>query len=283
MHENYLIENTINLCSRELNGKEYKNPNFYPEFQNKLKEFKQTLLKKHENKEGFVVMRIFDGEFYFLDCKKVGNVGKRHCSKNLTPQFIKSFKEGCYKVDILATQLYEDKLKHYNKLFPDKSFDLPMEIIYGLVSNKWLLKTFKNKITLIGGSEKMKVIKKLMEFPEYKKYVCNDYFIDYIEVPERYSCDNTDNLIKEIGKKISKSKAEVFLYGIGIAKMAIAYKFKEYKNALFIDIGCGMSALAGTTSIYRPYFGNWINYRLKNYDYKNIDPIDFENKNTVYL
>ena len=57
--------------------------------------------------------------------------------------------------------------------------------------------------------------------------------------------------------------------------MAMAHKFKNYKNALFIDIGCGMSGLAGTVETDRPYFGNWINYRLKNYDYSHVDPTNF--------
>ena len=50
-------------------------------------------------------------------------------------------------------------------------------------------------------------------------------------------------------------------------------KFKKYKNAIFIDIGCGMSGLAGTVETNRPYFGNWINYRIKQYDYSKIDKI----------
>ena len=39
---------------------------------------------------------------------------------------------------------------------------------------------------------------------------------------------NTDKLITDIGKQLEKSKAEVFLFGIGIAKMNLAYKFKNY-------------------------------------------------------
>jgi hypothetical protein len=72
---------------------------------------------------------------------------------------------------------------------------------------------------------------------------------------------------------------------IGISKMAIAWQFKNYKDAVFIDIGCGMSALAGTCGIDRPYFGGWINYRLKNYDYSSVDQMDFNinNGNVVYL
>jgi hypothetical protein len=39
----------------------------------------------------------------------------------------------------------------------------------------------------------------------------------------------------------------------------MAHKFKNYKNAIFIDIGCGMTGLAGTVETGRPYFGSWIN------------------------
>ena len=159
-----------------------------------------------------------------------------------------------------------------------------MDIIYGLIANKWYLSTFKNKIALIGGKAKMNVIKNLMKYEEYRNYVNNDFFIDYIDVPERFSCDNTELLSKEIGKKINKSKAEVFLYGIGISKMAIAHTFKHYKNAIFIDIGCGMSGLAGTVETDRPYFGGWINYRMKNYDYSNVDPTNFNiNRDNVKI
>ena len=92
-------------------------------------------------------------------------------------------------------------------------------------------------------------------------------------------------LINHIGEQIKNSSASVFLFGIGIAKMAIAWKFKEYKNAVFIDIGCGMSALSGMCGIDRPYFGGWINYRLKNYNYSSSDPMDFNesNGNVKYL
>ena len=41
----------------------------------------------------------------------------------------------------------------------------------------------------------MNVIKSLMEHEEYRNYTKNDYFVDYISVPERFSCDNTDELI----------------------------------------------------------------------------------------
>ncbi len=59
---------------------------------------------------------------------------------------------------------------------------------------------------------------------------------------------------------------------------------KNNKNAIFIDIGCGMSGLAGTVETDRPYFGSWINYRIKNYDYSKIDPTNFNiNRDNVKI
>jgi hypothetical protein len=272
----YKIEGTSNKDSEQLIGIEYNDLNFYPNFQKDIEWIKNILIYKYQKNESFVIMRVYDGEFHFLNKNVCGNGPKRHYSKPLTDEFIKPFKDGCYKVDILSCQLNINMLRNFNNVIPNpKPKFIPMDIIYGLIANKWILSTFKNKIALIGGNEKLNVIKKLMNYEEYRNYVCNDYFLDYISVPERFSCDNTETLIKDIGIKIEKSKAKVFLYGIGISKMAMVHKFKNYKNAIFIDIGCGMSGLAGTVETHRPYFGSWINYRLKDFDYSKIDPTNF--------
>ena len=285
MHDFYKIEGTSNIDPEQLNGIEYNDPNFYPSFQKNINELQNIIIENVDKKNATVILRVYDGEFHFLNKNVVGNGPTRHFSKPLTDEFVKKFKEGVYKVDYVSVQLNINMLKNYNNLFPDRLVDFPMDIIYGLFANKWLLKTFKNKIALIGGSEKNKIIRKLMEYPEYRNYVENDYFLDYIEVPERFSCDNTDEIITNIGEQIKISKAELFLFGIGISKMAIAWQFKKYNNAVFIDIGCGMSALAGMCGIDRPYFGSWKNFRLINYNYVNADPMDFniKNGNVVYL
>ena len=276
MIELYKIENTSNKHKEQLKGIEYNDPNFYPNFQNDIKILKNILIEKNKNKESFIVMRVYDGEFHFLNKVVAGSGPTRHYSKQLTDEFIKPFKDGCYKVDMLCCQLNINMLRKFDFVIPNpKPKFIPMDIIYGLIANKWYLSTFKNKIALIGGKAKMDVIKNLMKYEEYRNYVKNDSFLDYIEVPERFSCDNTELLSKEIGEKIKNSKAEVFLFGIGISKMAIAHKFKNYKNSLFIDIGCGMSALAGTVETDRPYFGSWTNYRLRNYNYSDVDTTSF--------
>ena len=285
MHQLYLIEGTINIEPEQLYGIEYNDPEFYPLFQEKITWFKNIIIDSINEKKGLVILRVYDGEFHFLNKNVVGNGPRRHFTKCLTDEFVNKFKQGCYKVDYISVQLNKYMLNEYSKIFPDRNVDFPMDIIYGLTANKWLLKTFKNRIALIGGEGKMKLIKKLMEHKEYRDYINNDYFVNYIEVPERFSCDNTEELIKNIGNQISETNADLFLFGIGISKMAIAWQFKNYKNALFIAIGCGMSALAGSCGIDRPYYGGWTNYRLKNYDYSKIDSMDFNinNGNVKYV
>jgi hypothetical protein len=49
---------------------------------------------------------------------------------------------------------------------------------------------------------------------------------------------------------------------------------KDRGNAVFIDVGCGISALAGLVSNTRPYFDDWINFRLKDFDYSSVDVVD---------
>ena len=44
-----------------------------------------------------------------------------------------------------------------------------------------------------------------------------------------------------------------------------------------------MSGLAGFLSKTRPYAANWINFRIKNYDYSKVDPIDMGDKENIKI
>jgi hypothetical protein len=284
MLEQYKIKGAENIDEEQLYGEEYNNPNFWPTFQEDYIKFKNIIQEKYDKNEGCVFLRFYDGEWYFLERQSIGNIPFRHCSKNLNNIDISLFESGMFKVDYLSTQLNIKMLNQYNNRYSHiRKIDFPMEFIYSIVSNKWIFQTFKNDIGLIGGEHKIKVIKNLMEYDEYKNYLGIEKFTDYISIPERFSCDDIDNLEKNITEQLNKSSAKIFLFGIGISKLAIAYKFKTIKNAIYIDVGCGISALAGLTSINRPYYGNWINYRLNNYDYSNIDKMDSDNRNIIIL
>ena len=165
----------------------------------------------------------------------------------------------------------EEYIKYDNSL-PKKKMneiiDLPLEIIYGIIANKWLLKTFNNKIGLIGACEKLNCIKKLMEYKEYQDYLETNSFIDYIIIPQTAALD-LDSLENNIESEIKNSNAEIFLIGAGVSKLKFFHLLNKY-NKIFIDIGHGIDLLAGFGDTTRPYCGSWQNYRIKGKKY-NID------------
>ena len=285
----YDLEGTIDK-NHNRRDKTYQNSNTWPTYQEDFKNFKNYLLNCKNNNICVVIIRVYDGEFFFLDGKKLWNIPKRHVSVNLTPEFLKPFKENvllCDKFCAPLTIFPEGCMyKYYKKVFGNKKIDFPTEFIYAIVINKWIFKNFKNQIGLIGGCEKIKVIKELMKKNEYRNYLGIDYFTHYVEVPERFGCDNPKKLEKSIKTQLKNVNPEtkIFLFGMGISKMAVANKFKEFYPSIYLDIGGTFSGLAGFLSTSRPYSANWMNYRIKGYNYKNVDPIDMgKNENITYL
>lgn len=150
----------------------------------------------------------------------------------------------------------------------------PMEAVYSLVPSKWIFKNFKNQIGIIAGEKKCELISLLMQRQAYKDYIGMDEFTDYIPVPQKGAADNLESLAKEIGEKIKYSRAKIFLVGVGSVKLGLLPLLKDYKDAIFIDVGAGIDALAGVVCQERPYFCEWTDYRINGYDYSKVDFMD---------
>ena len=45
-----------------------------------------------------------------------------------------------------------------------------------------------------------------------------------------------------------------------------------------MDVGASIDAIAGCININRPFVGDWTNYRLKDFDYSNIDYLKYSGK-----
>jgi len=275
MLEQYQIEGTKNICEYDLNLSTYNNPNTWPTFQEDYKKFKNNIIDYAHRGESRLFLRIFDGEFLFLQGKAQGNVLRRHTHTHPSLMDLEPFHEGFLAADYVSTQLYPEQMRAYNLLFPDRKFDFPMEFLYAIVANKWIFKTFGNEIGIIGGEGKINLIKKLLEHQEYRDYLGIKSFKNYITVPEIYSCNNIELIEQNIARKLQEKYCKVYIFGIGISKLALAHRFKKYSNSVFLDVGCGVSALAGCTSLERPYYGAWTNFRIKNHDYRGIDPMDY--------
>ena len=72
--------------------------------------------------------------------RKVGNVGKRHVTKELTDEFIKPFYENSLKCDKFVSHLTVmpggSMYKLYTNVYKNKKIDYPMEFHYAIVLNK---------------------------------------------------------------------------------------------------------------------------------------------------
>lgn len=152
----------------------------------------------------------------------------------------------------------------------------PFEAVYALVATRWLFRAYKNQIGLIGNEAKLDLIKQLMKHKAYRDYIGVDYFTDYIAIPQKGAADKPEELISKVGEEVTRSEAKIFLVGAGHAKTGLLARMAAYSDAVFIDIGTGVDALAGCISHERPYFAEWVNYRLKDYDYSVIDQMDYD-------
>ena len=108
--------------------------------------------------------------------------------------------------------------------------------------------------------------------------------MNLIRIPQKFACDDLDETIRAISQQISTSDSSVFLFGVGHVKSGIIGHLKEMKNAVFIDIGSGIDALAGVIDVRRPYFGKWINFEVPNVEaYSNIDWLQVQNRGNQFF
>lgn len=235
----------------------------------------EEITQKIKEKKGYTLVRMGDGEINFLRGIVKGNTANRHFTKEEKPsrEYLAYFKQNLLACDSIHVEMYKSVYKHSNDFFGKNIFSpIPLECVYGLVASKKIFNP-QYKIGIIGSEKKIEIIKELLKFSEYREYLGRDTFESYIPVPERGSSNNVKELSKEIASKLDPS-IDMYLVGVGVAKLAMLAELKKHSNAVFIDVGCGISALAGLVSNTRPYFADWVNYRLKGYDYSSVDVID---------
>jgi hypothetical protein len=287
----YYIDGTLHIVYNS-NESLIDNVDYYPEFKEKLESFKTLIIKLVEENKSKTFIHFGDGDYYFHKQQPVGSAapGKRALSKPYSEIDMKRFIEGYKKCDYHCIEYLEfgliSKLK---ELYPHLTKNtIPTEFLYGLTMNKWFLREFKGKIGLIGSVNKLNVIKELMKYDEYRKYLEIEKFNDYINIPERFSCDDLDKTISIVKSQLEESDPEtrIYLFGVGHVKSGLICELPKFKNAVYLDIGAGIDAIAGLIERGRPYSYGWINYRMRNYNYNNIDLLNYEynkDNNLKYL
>lgn len=280
-HSNYEIPGTLNLDGHRV----YQDPSNYPRFNESLAQFKNLLRVSVDGGQALSVTKFGDGDYYFLKGKSVGSAkpGNRAISRRTSIPERKRLKKILATSDILATELYPENIKRLQEVTKRKP-DYPSEFIYGLVANKWLLQTFSGETALIGASEKLEIIGTLLSRNDYQDYLGIDSFVDLIPIPQRFAADSPEKLFETIRPKVETSKAKLFLLGIGSVKTMLVPKLATIKDAVFLDIGSGMDALAGIVDTQRPFFGAWTNYQLRHREpYEALDLLQFNGENIRFI
>jgi len=278
--ELYTIPGTVNQDTHSC----FHDVNTFPQFQEDLYKFKTHLIQLVDSNEAKTFYKFGDGDYHFLRKESIGsaNPGRRAISKSYSEIDHVKFSEGANKCDYYTCEIYPENRSMFNKVI-DRDITYPAEYGYGLVANKWFFETFKGRIGIIGASEKVNVIKELMTYPEYQEYIGLDSFCDYIHFPQKYAADDIDLVEQFVGDQLKESTADIFLLGIGHAKSGVLHTFKKYKNAVYMDVGAGIDMIAGCINTKRPYAGQWVNYRINNYDYSSIDYLRYNQQNEKYL
>jgi len=274
--DQYKIDGTINKDQNPC----FNNPDTFPDFQNGLEDFKNLLIKLVDSNKPSTFYKYGDGDYFFLKKMPVGSAtpGRRALSKGYDQINHDVFVEGAQKCDYYTCEIYPENRSHFKEVI-QRDIDFPAEYGYGLVTNKWLLKTFAGKIGLIGAGSKLNIIKNLMEAPQYQEYLGLEKFEDYISLPQKFACDDIDATEKMVAGQLMKSTSKIFLMGMGHVKSGLIHRLSKYRDAVFLDVGASIDALAGIIDVDRPYAGDWTNYQIDDVQlYKGIDFLAYEGK-----
>lgn len=279
MHEIYEIPETTNLDRHPI----YDSYHAEPLFQEKLKLFRELILFHVEQRIGLSILKFGDGDYYFLKGKPVGSArpGNRAISKKVPKKDLRKWAREARTCDLICTELYPENRLRLKKALARQA-DFPAEFIYGSVASRWFTREFGTELALIGAGEKLDIISELLKDPSYCHYLGTEGFASLIKVPQKFAADDPARVLASIREEIVNSSAKVFLIGVGHAKSHLVPALASIKDAVFIDVGSGIDALAGMVDTERPYFGNWKNFYIPNDEYyKGIDYLQFNGKNRV--
>ena len=232
-------------------------------FTEKYEELKATILNAYKADEGFVAMRIDDGELAFLTSNDTGGVvvGRRDFNMIHSTETRKHFADALKKSDIIGMSTrwhFREEFLRSNGLFEKETL---FEYSYALLASGWLTKNLES-LGLIGPAPKLNLVKELLRYQSYKDYIGRKSFDSYIEVPQRFAGDQTELLTEVVSEAICQSKARAYLVGMGIAKLAVLPEVAARTGTVLIDVGVGIDALAGLVDPGRQYFGEWVNFQI---------------------
>ena len=273
--DQYKIDGCINIDTEPF----FERQECYPLFQDHLVDFKNLLVSLVEKGESKTFYKFGDGDYWFLRGIASGSStpGKRALSKPYSEINHQQFVDEVKLCDYYTCEIYTHNRQFFREVIPGQKIHFPAEYGYGLVANKWFFETFAGSIGLIGADTKMNLVSELMGAEQYQEYLGLEQFEDYISIPQKFACDDLDATESMIGEQLKNSSSKIFLMGIGHVKSGLIHRLKKYTDAVFLDVGSGIDAIAGIVDVGRPYFGDWTNYQIDEEDlYADVDYLGYE-------
>ena len=137
--DQYKIKGTINNDQNPC----FHDETTYPIFQEELEEFKHLLIELVYLNEPKTFYKFGDGDYYFLNKIPTGSAtpGLRALSKSYDEINHDAFAKGAQECDYYTCEIYPENRVNFIDVI-QRRIDYPAEFGYGLVANKWLLKTF---------------------------------------------------------------------------------------------------------------------------------------------
>ena len=254
-------------------------------FQEGLKSFQVRLTTSVAEPRSETYLKFGDGDYYFLRGIPLGSAspGKRAISKPLSDRALAFYGSQASRADFYLCENLLPNRAMFHSIFRRQP-DFPAEYTYGLLASRWLTKEFAGSVGLIGSASKVKLVRRLLEFQEYRDYLGLDGFEDYVEIPDLYAADEPTRSSVAVGEQLARATSKIFLVGVGHLKSALFAELGSYRAAVYLDVGSGIDALAGIIDTNRPYMQNWINYQLDSRTpYENLDYLNFNNQNIKIL
>lgn len=244
---------------------EYLDPESCPNFQGLFEDFLEEVALLAASHRGQTFVHLGDGDYYFLTGQPIGSArpGFRALSKPLSAQDLKRFNDGFRRFDKYMLNVSPKYRKWFHELLPNTSPDYPTEVVYASIASRRLFRNVSAPIGIIGAEEKVDLIKRLSQHDLYLDYLGVDGFCDFISVPQRFACDDLNGQIESVTRQLTNAKSKVFLVGIGSLKLGLLPELPRVHEAVYLDVGSGIDALAGIVDPWRPYFGDWINFQFE--------------------
>jgi hypothetical protein len=308
LHRKFFLYGVDTAHSGELAalGSEHSGPNF----QEALDELKGFILRSAGESRARSIVRASDGDLYFLLARALGSAepGRRALTVPYAQLDLSPHRSGLLENDLISFGVLEEDTRPWRGYLTGRTFlpshvrelarsyardpetlrkalalyrrlrayDFPPhQVVYTLVYSRWIFRNFPGELGLIGNEYKLDLIRALVEHDEYRDYLGIRGFSDYIPVPQLGAADDLRGLEESVARRLAEGRARVYLVGIGHVKMGLLSRLKRYSNAVFVDVGVGIDAIAGCLCRERPYAARWTNFRLQGYDYDALDQMDY--------